>query len=76
MPRGRHGYLARGRTIQLVGYLSVIGALAAFFLATRVVALDGRELRARGRSWVLPVCATGLLAAFVVSLQAALPAAG
>ena len=41
----------------------------AFFLAARVVALDGRERHSRGRSWLLLVCATALLAAlFAVGL--------
>jgi diguanylate cyclase (GGDEF)-like protein len=51
--------------IEIIGYLNLVGALVAFFLAARVVALDGREPRARGRSWILLVCATALLAALL-----------
>ena len=52
-------------SIAIIGYLNFAGALVAFFLAARVVALDRRALRSRRGSWALLVCATALLAALL-----------
>lgn len=52
-------------SIAIIGYLNFAGALLAFFIAARVVALDRRALRSRRGSWALLVCSTALLAALL-----------
>jgi len=57
--------------IQIIRFLNFAGALAAFFLAARVIALDRRALRSRRGSWIPLVCTTALLAALLgVELRA------
>jgi len=52
-------------SIAIIAYLNFAGALLAFFIAARVIALDGRALRSRRGSWALLVCSTALLAALL-----------
>jgi diguanylate cyclase (GGDEF)-like protein len=52
-------------SIAIIGYLNFAGALLAFFIAARVIALDSRALRSRRGSWALLVCSTALLAALL-----------
>jgi len=51
--------------ITIIAYLNFAGALLAFFIAARVIALDRRALRSRRGSWALLVCSTALLAALL-----------
>jgi len=52
-------------SIAIIAYLNFAGALLAFFIAARVIALDRRALRSRRGSWALLVCSTALLAALL-----------
>jgi len=52
-------------SIAIIAYLNLAGALLAFFIAARVIALDRRALRARRASWALLVCSTAMLAALL-----------
>jgi diguanylate cyclase (GGDEF)-like protein len=52
-------------SIAIIAYLNFSGALLAFFIAARVIALDRRALRSRRGSWALLVCSTALLAALL-----------